>query len=73
MSIGRRKKGRSLLVGGYAIRKTGIARFEWRDPYYFAVALSWPQFLLSLVALFAAINLGFGLLYLEHCRVEWNR
>jgi hypothetical protein len=53
-----------LLVGGYAIRKTGIARFDWRDPYYFAVALSWPRFLLSLVGLFAAINLGFGLLYL---------
>ncbi len=66
MSIRRRQKGQPLLIGGYAVRKTGIARFDWRDPYYFAVALSWPHFLLSLIALFAAINLGFGLLYLIH-------
>jgi inward rectifier potassium channel len=64
MSIVHRRKGASLLIGGYAIKKTGVARFDWRDPYYFAVALSWPRFLLSLIALFAAINLGFGLLYL---------
>lgn len=60
----RRQKSRRLLIGGYAIKKTGVPRFDWRDPYYFAVALSWPQFLLSLIALFAAINLCFGLLYL---------
>ena len=66
MSSARRRKGRALLIGDYAIRKTGVARFDWRDPYYFAVALSWPRFLLSLIALFAVINLGFGLLYLTH-------
>jgi len=53
-----------MLVGDYAITKTGVARFNWRDPYYFAVALSWPRFLLSLIALFAAINLVFATLYL---------
>jgi inward rectifier potassium channel len=66
VSIAERQKSRSLLVGDYAVRKTGIARFDWRDPYYFAVALSWPQFLLSLIALFVVINLSFGLLYLMH-------
>lgn len=66
MSIVRRRKGPSLLIGDYAIKKPGVARFDWRDPYYFAVALSWPRFLLSLIALFASINLGFGLLYLSH-------
>jgi inward rectifier potassium channel len=60
----RRQKSRPLLVGDYAIRKMGVARFDWRDPYYFAVALSWPRFLLSLIALFAAINLLFSGLYL---------
>jgi inward rectifier potassium channel len=65
-TIARHKEGRSLSVGGYTLKKVGIARFDWRDPYYFAVALGWPHFLLSLVALFAAINLGFGLLYLSH-------
>lgn len=64
MSIAQRQKGRPILIGGYAIKKTGITRFDWRDPYSFAVALSWPRFLLSLIALFAAINFGFGLLYL---------
>jgi inward rectifier potassium channel len=59
-----RQTGRPLLIGDYAIRKTGIARFDWRDPCYFAVALSWPHFLLSLISLFAAINLAFGVLYL---------
>lgn len=59
-----RRKGASLLIGGYAIKKTGVVRFDWRDPYYFAVALSWPRFLLSLIAFFAAINLVFSMLYL---------
>jgi inward rectifier potassium channel len=59
-----RQKSRPLLVGHYAIKKTGVARFDWRDPYYFAVALSWPRFLLSLIVLFAAINLVFSALYL---------
>ena len=59
-----RQKSRLLLVGDYAIKKTGVARFDWRDPYYFAVALSWPRFLLSLIVLFAAINLVFSTLYL---------
>ena len=64
MGTVRHRKANALLIGDYAIRKTGVARFDWRDPYYFAVTLSWPRFLLSPVALFAAINLAFGLLYL---------
>jgi inward rectifier potassium channel len=64
MSIGQRQKSQALLVGDYAIRKTGVARFDWSDPYYFAVALSWPRFLLSLIALFAMINFVFATLYL---------
>ena len=62
----RHRQKNAMLIGGYAIRKTGVTRFDWRDPYYYAVALSWPRFLLSLIALFAAINLVFGLLYLSH-------
>jgi len=64
MSIAQHRTAGSVLVGGYAVRKMGVRRFDWRDPYYFAVALSWPQFLLSLVGLFTAIDLVFGLLYL---------
>jgi inward rectifier potassium channel len=62
----RHRKSNALLIGDYAIKKTGITRFDWRDPYYFAVTLSWPRFLLSMIALFAAINLCFGVLYLIH-------
>jgi inward rectifier potassium channel len=62
----RQQKSRALVIGGYTVEKAGVARFDWRDPYYFAVALSWPRFLLSLIALFAVINLAFGLLYLSH-------
>jgi len=64
MSITQYQKSRALLIGGYAVRKIGALRFDWRDPYYFAVALSWPRFLLSLIVLFAAINLVFSVLYL---------
>jgi hypothetical protein len=41
-----------------------------RDPYYFAVALSWPRFLLSLVALYAPINVSFALLYLARREIR---
>jgi inward rectifier potassium channel len=58
-----------LLVGGYAVRKIGVGRFDWRDPYYFAVTLSWPVFLVSLIALFLAINLAFALIYLSRLAV----
>jgi inward rectifier potassium channel len=60
----RHRQKNAMLIGGYAIRKTGVARFDWRDPYYIAVALSWPRFLLLLVALFALINFSFAVLYL---------
>jgi hypothetical protein len=33
-----------MLIGGYAVKKTGIARFDWRDPYYIAVAFSLAVF-----------------------------
>ena len=44
-------------------KKAGIANVDPHDPYHFAVALSWPRFLVSLVALYAAINVSFALFY----------
>ena len=58
------RKSKALLIGNYAIEKTGIRRFDWHDAYYNAVTLSWPRFLLSFAALFLAINFVFGFLYL---------
>lgn len=51
-------------LGAYELEKRGAARHDWRDPYYLAVALSWPWFLLSAVVAFAILDSLFALLYL---------
>jgi hypothetical protein len=53
-------------------KKAGLANVDPHDPYYFAVALSWPRLLLSLVALYAAINVSFALFYLAQPGVLAN-
>jgi inward rectifier potassium channel len=50
--------------GGLELSMLGAARFDWRDPYYLAVALSWPWFVVALLALYVALNLIFAGLYL---------
>jgi hypothetical protein len=37
MSITQIQKSRPILIGGYALKKTGVARFDRRDPYSCAV------------------------------------
>ena len=51
---------------GLSIGKAGVRRVDWRDPYYLAVALSWPRFLLLLFGVEAALNVGFAGLYMVH-------
>ena len=41
-------------LGSYEFKKKGISRFDLRDPYHLAVALTWPQFLAALLALFGS-------------------
>jgi inward rectifier potassium channel len=48
----------------FDLHKTGVERFDWRDPYHLAVTISWPVFaglafggLLALNAVFAALYL----------------
>lgn len=41
----------------------GVRRFDVRDPYYFAVSLSWPRFAAAMTACWLAINLLFAALY----------
>jgi inward rectifier potassium channel len=43
--------------------KKGLARFDPRDPYYFAVSLSWGRFFLVFIGAEIAINTVFALLY----------
>jgi inward rectifier potassium channel len=48
----------------FDIRKTGISRFDLRDPYHLAVTLSWPAFTAAMLACILCINVAFAFLYL---------
>jgi inward rectifier potassium channel len=50
-------------LGSYEFRKKGVSRFDLRDPYHLAVALTWPQFLAALLALYLSVNFVFAALY----------
>ncbi len=50
--------------GAYELRKRGLARWDFKDPYHLAVGLSWPGFLLLFVLLELGINALFAALYL---------
>ena len=50
-------------LGSYEFRKRGASRFDLRDPYHLAVALTWPQFLAALLALYLSVNVVFAILY----------
>jgi hypothetical protein len=50
-------------LGSYEFRKKGILRFDLRDPYHLAVALTWPQFLAALLTLYLSVNFVFAVLY----------
>ena len=50
-------------LGSYEFRKKGISRFDLRDPYHLAVALTWPQFFAALLALYLSVNFVFAALY----------
>jgi inward rectifier potassium channel len=61
-------------LGSYEFKKKGVSRFDLRDPYHLAIALSWPQFLLSLLALYILMNIVFAIFFwlapgsVEHAR-----
>ena len=50
-------------LGTYEFRKKGVSRFDLRDPYHLAVALTWPQFLAALLTLYLSVNLVFATLF----------
>jgi inward rectifier potassium channel len=51
-------------VGAFEFTKTGVSRYDFRDPYHLAVTLTWPRFFLALFAADLIINTIFALLYL---------
>lgn len=46
-----------------SLLKLGASRFDFHDPYYLAVSLSWPAFVVALLAGWLGINLFFAFLY----------
>ena len=50
-------------LGTYEFEKKGVSRFDMRDPYHLAVALSWPQFLAALLAIYLLVNVVFASLF----------
>jgi inward rectifier potassium channel len=63
MTSGRREKAARVRLGAFEFKKLGISRFDVRDPYHFAVALTWPGYLLALFALYLSVNLVFAALF----------
>ena len=61
-------------LGSYEFKKKGVSRFDLRDPYHLAIALTWPQFLASLLAFYLCVNVVFATLFwlapgsVEHAR-----
>ncbi len=58
-----REKAARVRIGSYEFKKKGISRFDMRDPYHFAVALTWPQFLATLLAIYLLVNVVFATLF----------
>jgi inward rectifier potassium channel len=52
-----------LRLGTAQLIKIGARRYDWRDPYNFAVTIGWPAFFATILATDLALNLAFALLY----------
>jgi inward rectifier potassium channel len=50
-------------VGTYEFKKKGVSRFDLRDPYHLAAALTWPQFLAAFIAFYLLVNVVFATLF----------
>ena len=50
-------------TGQMSLEKLGVSRFDLRDPYHFALTLTWPEFFALLVSAYIAVNLIFASLY----------
>jgi inward rectifier potassium channel len=57
------KRTARVRLGAYEFKKIGVSRYDMRDPYHLAVALTWPQFLASLLAIYLSVNVVFAALF----------
>ena len=54
------KQEARIRIGSYEFKKKGVSRFDMRDPYHLAVALTWPQFIATLLAIYLLVNVVFA-------------
>jgi len=56
-------KGVRVQFGGRRVTKIGVRKRDWRDAYHLILAMSWPEFFLLIVLIFALANLLFAVAY----------
>jgi inward rectifier potassium channel len=47
----------------FSLKKTGVLKYDWRDPNHMALTMSWPRFIGLFILLNIGINVVFALLY----------
>lgn len=50
-------------IGTLRLEKVGVRYFDFNDPYHLALTMTWPQFFLGLLGVYAVINGFFAALY----------
>jgi inward rectifier potassium channel len=56
----------------FDLRKSGISRYDVRDPYHFAVTLPWSLFTIGMLVCILIINAAFAFLYLAEPQAVQN-
>lgn len=59
-----RSAGMTVRGGAFVLRGRDARKLNWRDPYHFALAMSWPRFVAALLVIELSLNLIFAFLYL---------
>ena len=59
-----RSAGMTVRGGAFVLRGRDARKLNWRDPYHFALAMSWPRFVAALLVIDLSLNLIFAFLYL---------
>jgi inward rectifier potassium channel len=59
-----REKAAWVRLGSLEFKKKGVSRFDVRDPYHLAVALTWPRFFATLLAIYLLVNVVFATVFL---------
>lgn len=57
------EKRARIRLGVLEVEKKGVPHFDFSDPYHLAVTLSWPQFLITMLALYLLVNIAFATLF----------